>query len=298
MNYSMLEMPIGTIPKKLFDFHIDYNITDFCYTKSGFLFLLTDDHCIGRVAFNGNIELPFIGKIGERGKEDGYASLLSFPSSICYYKDWDIAFIIENGGDTIKEINFNPPYTINLLSDAAKEPISKFFINSKERIAGTCCDVARDRKIYWGVRNLHRVFKREEMDTKVFFGNGRNGFSLANKKEDCSISCPSGIKILNKCLYILEQGNNCIRQIQDDKTSVIAGVPQKSGDEEGDSMRSKFNGPRKLTGFRNMLYFINGDKIKYCALIQKQIGTAYTSNNIVSIDSDQDKKIYIMEKQK
>jgi hypothetical protein len=294
----MLEMPIGAIPKKLFDFQINYNITDFCYTKSGFLFLLPDDHCIGRAAFNGKIELPFIGKIGERGKEDGYSSLLSYPSSICYYKDWDIAFVIENGGNTIKEINFNPPYTINLLTEAAMEPINKFFINSKERIAGTCCDVVRDRKIYWGVRNLHRIFKREEMDTKIFFGNGRSGFSLANKKENCFISCPSGVKVLNKCLYVLEQGNNCIRQIQDDKISIVAGVPQKSGDEEGNSLRSKFNSPRRLTGFRNMLYFIDGNKIKYCALIQKQIGTAYTSNDIVSIDSDQDKKIYIMEKQK
>ena len=293
----MSEMPFGNSPKKLFQMELNYAITDFCYTKIGFLFLLRNEHCIGKVDFKGNVELPFLGLIGERGQEFEYDSRLSFPSSICYNKQQDTAFVVENGGDVIRKIEFNPLYTITLITN--KDSIDLYFKNADAALTHTCCDIDSNNVIYWGVKNLHRIFKMDGIDICLFAGNGKPTFSMATDPRQSSFSRPSGIKVFNNNVYITEQGNHCIRQINSGKVNLTAGMPHACGDNDGKGIECNFSHLRKLVGFKNLLYFIDNNKIKYFSLIQKNIGTIYApKNNIVSIDSDKENTIYILERQK
>ena len=84
-------------------------------------------------------------------------------------------------------------------------------------------------------------------------GTGVPGYYEGNRMT-CKMNCPSGIAMgQGDCIYVSDRQNHCIRRLpgieeqtapgKEDDVSTFAGVPRKSGMEDGHNRRALFNEP-------------------------------------------------------
>jgi len=288
MLYQLSKLSFGASkPEILFDIQIDFCITGLCHIPNkGFLFLFRDNHFIGFSDYRGNIKLPWMGIINERGNSEGTAPLFSYPSSVCYYPNLRRCFLIEDGGRVIKYLDMDSEYCGNVLTTGGSQ---KYFSNIKS-LGGTktSCDVNRYGNLYWCIREMHRCFKMNADDNMVvnYAGNGKSGFGVSNSLDACLMSRPSGIKCIDDSVFISDEGNHCIRKIDGGVISVFAGHPLSE---------QNLSFPSQIKSINGIMYVLDGQHVKYISLNDKNIGIIYTSPNIVGIEVGSRKEVYILE---
>jgi len=251
-----------------------------------FLVLFKSNHCIGMI--NKNVmNVSWLGLANNRGERNGagiFASL-DYPSSICRSKKGNICYVVESGGAKIRRVDVYTGYMSKIFGDVIEKKMDKYIGNRKsiENIETDCC-IGENDSIYWASSHLHRGFKFFNSDVVSLVGNGKAGYTVSSSTSDCMVNYPSGIAINGKDVYMADSGNHCIRKLSKDSFCVVAGNPLKAGDEDG--LVSLLNDPRKLKIDKNILYFLDGKKIKYMALNNKNIGTVYPSDKIIAMDVD------------
>jgi len=287
MSYKISKLSYGTSkPSLILKIDCDLEISDICYADSvGFILSLPKHHCIGKVS-NGKVEIPWIGQMNQSGAKDGYLVKLDYPSSVYYLKSHNLCFVIESGGSKIRKIQLWNRHAIALLGKNSHDKTKSFFANIKNvGNLKTDCGIDSRGNIYWVVDGLNRCFKYDVGlgDVVNYVGDGRSGFTVSNSLRNCRLSGPRGVFVDNKSIYISDTKNRCIRKVENDVTSIAVGDPLKNTIL-----------PSKIRGCRNVLYFINGQEIRYAA--NNNTGILYGSEGIISIDVDDDKNIYILEK--
>lgn len=257
-----------------------------CYIdKLGFLLLLPKHHCIGKVS-DGKTEIPWIGQLNQGGIKDGSLAKLDYPSSVCYLKDQDACFVMESGGSRIRKIQLWNKHAVSLLGANSYGRISSFFVNIDDIGAlKTDCGVDSRGNIYWVIDGLNRCFKYNAGmgDIECYVGDGHSGFSVSNKLCSCRLNFVGGVFVDEKNIYLSDTKNHCIRKVEDGVIGIVAGSPLK------DDIY-----PSKIRGYKSILYFIDGNEIKYMA--NNDVGVLYRSEGIISIDVDDKKNLYILEK--
>ena len=289
MSYKLSKLPFGTSkPEKLFDIDTDFTITGMCHIeKFGFLFLFRDNHFIAHFDYKGKASLPWMGIVNEKGDHDGEFSLCSSPSSICYYPAMKRCFLLEAGGSKIRFIDIESKYCGGItLSPDFQRYFSK--VLSVDKIE-TACDVDKYGNLYWTVKDLHRCFKKERDDNRIinYVGNGRSGFAVSNDMNSCLLSNPSGIKCVENLVYISDGANHCIRKVNGNIISIAAGNPTNE---------QILSFPSQIVHNNGIMYVLDKTHIKYLALKDLiDTGTIYTSPNIVAIEGNIKKDIYVLE---
>jgi sugar lactone lactonase YvrE len=110
--------------------------------------------------------------------------------------------------------------------------------------------------LYLIARNKHCIYKANyntktgKLDKPELFVGQLNGSGFENgMKGAAKFNTPSsGTVDQNDILFVADKGNHCIRKIEKDGTvSTYAGIPQKSGNQEGKPLESQFNQPECVT---------------------------------------------------
>jgi len=295
MNYKLSKLQLGTNKVDcILEFSSLFKITEFCYIDGfGYILLFKDQHCLGLIDSKNKFIFPWAGELNIHGHYDSTAPLFEYPSSICYSDKVKKAFIIENGGMRIREIDINPFYTSSVFGIAVEKKMEKYFENFESiKDVNTSCCTDNNGNIYWTVRELNRCFKYNfsHSDFEEYMGNGKYGFSIASNFRSSLISLPSGLLHLGDSIYIADTGNHCIRE----EAKIIIGSPSRYGYKDDLGIDSILNSPTKIISLKKILCFIDIDKIRYYSLADKLVGTLYKSPYIVSIESNK-KDLIILE---
>lgn len=289
MAYRMCKLSLGTGKlEPLFDIDTDFIITGMCHINEfGFLFLFRNNHCIGHVDSNGRFILPWMGFIDEKGDKEGTVPYLSFPSSICYDPNLKLCFLLEYGGIRLRTIDVLHKYCSNVYFS---DPFSIYFSKSNDiDQVETACDVDKYSNLYWVVKGLHRCFKKpyENSNVENFIGSGRSGFSISDNLNVCLLAKPCGIKCIDGSIYIADSSNHCIREIKNGVINVIFGNPLNE---------KLLSSPSQIKYNNGIMYVLDDKCIKYLSLNDKNNGIIHTSPNIVAIEVESRKGIYVLEK--
>lgn len=289
MPYKLLQFNFGNIkPKKYYNVDTDFNITNFIHIDDfGFLFLFKKDHFIGFMDYKNNIQMPWMGEIGIKGNKDSSCPLLDLPSSICYQPNIRACYLIEKGGSNIRKIELNPKYGSSFMGESDKRTLNKYFSKTNTiETTETYIDSDIKGNIYWVVKDLHRCFKRDYNNGTIsnYIGNGQSGFSVSNDISNSQLSRPSGIKTIKESIYIADQGNHCIRSISNN-INILLGHP----------LQYNFN-PSNIKYASNLFYFMDNHCVKYLSVNDKKDGIIYESPNIVSIDVNNKRDLFVLEK--
>jgi len=287
LNYSLFKKKLGTntveLVKKL---EIKDSIIDFCYIDGlGFVFI--HGNSIGYLDITGNFNPYFI-----RGQN------LNNPISLCYSKYHSTCFVFDNNGKGIKYFKHSIPDLIPFLGSVYQSKLDKLFPNTDLDIKNIKVEGAQalNGDMFLVNGYLNKCFCFSESEFYDFTGSNKEGYSSSNDLLNCSFSNPQGIAYYMKALYIADTGNHCIRKIENGNVKLIAGHPLEYGDRDG--LNSLLQSPLKIRVKGGIGCFIDNDKIKHMVLSTGKIGIAYESNNIISIELDSEKNLYILEEAK
>lgn len=269
----------------------------YAFDDLGFLVLFKKHHCIGLVNKKGL--KTWVGLPNNHGakKGSGIFASMDYPSSLCRQNKGDVCYVVESGGAKIRRIDVCTGYTSDFFGSVISSKMNKFLSNCKNigDINTSCC-IEENGAIYWVSSRLHRCFKSFNSDVITLVGTGKPGYSVSNVVANCMLSYPSGIAVDKGSIYISDTGNHCIRRLGDNSFCVVVGNPTKPGDEDGD--KSLLNNPTGLRMSKKILYFIDDKKVKYYSVNQKNVGTLYSSDKIVSIDVDEKGSLFVLETEK
>lgn len=288
MSYRMSKLSFGTsILTSVFDIQTDFLITGLCHIDEfGFLFLFRDHHCIGYSDYKGQFIMPWMGNIDQKGNTDGTLPLFNYPSSICYWPSLKACYLFDSGGFKLKSIEINSKYCSNISLHGA---FDKYFSRAANTdLIETSCDINSHGDLYWVVKDLHRCFKKKMEDNIVhnYVGNGRSGFSVSNNLGLCSFSYPSGLKCINDSIYISDEGNHCVREINNNVVKIVVGHPLND--------KILFS-PSQIVYGNGIIYVLDKGNIKYLSLKDQNNGLIYSSPNIVAIEINK-KDLYVLER--
>lgn len=295
MKYFLIKIPYKSgKPENITSFESEFSACELCKAdKFGFLIAFKKNHFIGLINNKNEMISPWLGfpdKAGDKNSS-GINARICYPSSLCYSKKTNSCYLVHNGGTRLKKINLHMTYPSDVFGTVLCSKMDKYISKVKkiEDINTKCC-VDEKEVIYWSIDNLHRCFKYKNCDVDEVAGNGRPNHFVSNASNN-PLNFPSGVVYDNDSVYICDTNNHCIKSFSD-KMLIVAGDPLKCGDEDGND--ALLISPYCIRKSRRSLYFLDNGKIKYFSLGNKAVGTIYSSNNIVSIDAD-DNNIYILE---
>lgn len=295
MNYKLSMFHLGTGKIELItNFSTPFEITEICFVNDfGYILLFKNQHCLGLLNKKNSFVFPWGGVPNQAGYRDSTLPLFDSPSSACYCKRTNHVYVVEKGGVRIRKLDLEPFYGSSVFGNTVQNRMSNCMQNFKD-LQGvfTSCCVDGQGDIYWSIKEINRVFKYKFgiSDFEYYMGTGKSGFSISSNKKTSLISSPSSILCNGDSVYISDSGNNCIRE----GVRVVVGCPNKDGDVNGDGIKSVLNYPTKMIVVKNLICFIDKDKIKYYSLKDKTVETLYSSPNIAFIESDM-KNLIIVE---
>ena len=297
MNFQLLKQYFGTNKSEsLLDIN-DEDIDDLCYIENfGFLFLSKKNNCIGYGDLLGNVEFPWIGEDGTKVKLS-----LKDPCSICYNSQSNTCFVIERDGRRVTGIDLSSFNSFPLLDPIYENKIDKFFAKTKNvgdiRVSSFVDGMG---SVYVSNSFLNRCYKFEHYDIEMIMGNKGKGYSVCNDSSKSLLNEVGGIVLDENFIYISDTGNHCIRKFNNDNIFIVAGNPKFKGDEGGNKQSCLLSYPSKMAIKNKMIYFIDTiedtKKVKYLSLSDITVGTIYESPNIISIDIDENKNLFVLEK--
>lgn len=300
MNYKLFKLQLGTSRLvSIMEFQSPFEITEFCYIEGyGFILLFKSHHCLGHIDKSNKLVFPLAGEPGVAGHRDSTNPLFEFPSSVCYSDFLKKVFIIEKGGARIREIEVDPFYGSSVFGRAVEKKMEVYFANLGN-ISGitTFCCIDDGDNIYWSVRELNRCFKYNFAlsDFEPYVGNGRYGFSISSDFHSSIISSPSGMLYGDGHVFIADSGNHCLRDANNNKFNVVAGYPCRAGYRDDLGTHALLDNPTKMVILKNLICFMDINRVRYYTLSDHSVGTLYNSPHLVSIESDE-KDLWILEK--
>ena len=150
--------------------------------------------------------------------------------------------------------------------------------------------IAGINKVFFVHNIANKCFCVSNGNLEYSIGDGKARFSIASDYKASSFSSPSGIFESDNLIYISDTNNHCIRQldIKNKKIQVISGSPLNS---------DTLDHPTKLTIKRNMIFVLDGDTVKVTGLSGASISEVYKSDSIDSIEADDHRNVYIIERE-
>lgn len=264
MSYQLFKQKFGTNKQELIsELNVD-EIKDVCYVKElGFLFTYKDS--VGLIDLNGNIDYSFV-------------NFFSNPSKIFYCSNLRTCFVFEDGNKNLKCFNIDLKVKMPFFGLPYGQKWSGLFNNIKDNyIEGTCDNSGRLYMISSFYNEIFMLFKSE---FKHFCG-GKN--EILFKK---FFQKPKGITFYKKCLYISDTGNSRIRKIFSDKKAKTV-ISSENG--------HNIDNPSKIRILDNILFFVDGNNIRYSLMSNKDCGIIY-SGDFNFVDWDNKKNLYIWTK--
>jgi hypothetical protein len=294
ISYRLVKNSLGTNQRDILaNIDLPEDISDFCFIPDfGYLFVLKNNHCISFLDLEGNFTKEWLGGFGENGYKDGsnkYARL-NYPSSICYSEESKKAYLIEEGGASLRSIDLSLVYIRYLLGrdviSKLRQYISKF---SLDGIYTSCC-TSKFNTVYWTSDKLNRCFKFKQGEVQVILGDGRCGYSVSSDICSSRLYNPSGIFVSGKFVYVADKGNHCIRELtegENGRLRLFKGTPVET---------NIIDAPTHLKSYKGLFYCLDNNKVKYFSSSGNEDGVVYEGDNVVGIEL-QGRNLLILEKE-
>jgi len=270
MSFNLIKQRFGTSEKTVI-FELDKNIkaNDFCYLSDKGFFIATDVG-VGLLTNEGQFILPYIANIYN-------------PQAIYYQKQKQNFYVVDGYRD-LKYFSSHNSNGFNVMGEKNKKVFDKYLSKTQDDNCVVDCSADSRGNVYYIHSGLNRCLKVNGMRTLSFMGNGKHGFSVSTKLNDCMVSNPSGVCCKGKDIYISDNGNNCIRNISKDNKSRIAIT----------SVEGRIQ-PSKIVINGELVYYIDENSIKYSTIANSDNGNVYKSeDNIVSLDVGDDRSLYVL----
>lgn len=292
MQYKVIKKTVGKGGSTIVsNFQTNNEILDTSlYKDSGIFIIEKGNPSITLMEFNGKIIKNWIGKDDDSRIQNGSVKMarLKNPCSICHNNK--TAYIIEDQGKIVRTLDLSNRYFQSYTGDKYIEDLenhinnkkSSYYIKSSVTKTGVAFVSGATSKIFYlSYGNLENVL-----------GDGKSRFSVSNNYKLSSFNKPSGICVIGNKTYVSDTNNHCIRLIDNKGIYIVCGNP--SGYRETDES-VKF--PAKLIIKRNVMFILDDNKIKTTNLTSNNISTIYKSGIIDSFEADEQRNIYIFERQ-
>lgn len=279
MKYILLQKRLSVNKiEKFCTLKLESPIKDICMCKNTGVLFLTN-YSIGLINLEGDVFYPWV---------TGFNQL----SSACF-DGKNSCYLVELNGSEIKKLQLSTRETQSILDGVANcKKIKLYFskVNCDED-NDTAITYAQHKTLYWVSSLINRCFKIKDISLEHLVGNGKEGYSLSNDPKSCMLNKPSGIASNNGDVYISD-ANSCIRIVNKDGISLVAGRPGIKGHEDG--KESLLTHPTKIKTTKRTVYFIDDNKIKSLSYSDNTVTTIANFERVVSIDVD-DQNLYIMQ---
>lgn len=281
MNYRLSHKVFGKKdPFIIFEFEVPLPIRDICYSKdNGFVFIAGS--AIGILNEEG-LRYPYIGNPSVNMYSCGYNAKFLFPTSIASYGE-DIVYISQHGGRNILKIELHDKYSKDIINGSWVEAYHKLFANTQgEGTSGIC---TYKENVYWVAKDINRCFIWSKNRMALLGGNGRAGFSSANKAIDSTFNGPNDIFVNDGFAYIADMENHCVRVISNNGVRIVAGHPIETN-----------ISPRKVLVQNNFIYFLDKNTINSVnPKVQSKYTPFFKTDAIISMTDGPERGIYILE---
>lgn len=246
------------------------SIKDICFVKDcGYFFI--SDCCMGKIDLFGKIDYPIVGKPGVSVFTKGFkqSATLEDPSSLCYQKNGERLFVVCKKGFRVVSLEIrNDFYCLPAFSNVIDHKIDPFNnINTKN---GKTCISTDGNVTGWIASSSNRVFVVSNSGLRII-GNGKAGYSIADKEEYTSMNNPSGIVLKGETVMVSDTLNHCIRTFNGKNHSILEGHPVNS---------DIF--PEKIMALKDALYIMDRNEIKLMFSSKTKPVTIYKASKIVS----------------
>jgi len=272
MNYKLSKIKYGTGKTSVItnlSIPDSQTVNDICYIEGvGIAFIYGNQ--LGLADFSGKVDYSFI-------------SNLNKPLSLFYSEQSHRCYIFENGGRSLRYFTRGFDYLMPFLGDEYSRLMKKdlrMLTDDIETIVRGCVDYYEE--IYATHNFLNRCIRFRGSEYSYFAGNGKYGEIVSSELLSSNFSGPQGISFLNGELYVSDTGNNCIKKILKGKM---------------DMFLNNVKMPSKMVAKNKLIYFIS-NTVNICYLsLDKSSNCIFSSNNLVSIDMDNNKNLFILEKE-
>ncbi|TRZ81210.1 hypothetical protein D4R86_02980 [bacterium] len=278
MSFKILEQKFGTSVKTIiFELETKIKVNDFCFVKDkGFIIAM--DNGVSLLTHDNDFISSWVAHVHN-------------PKSI-YFQEKNKNVYVIDGYSSVKRFSLNNPYAFEVMGDRGKATLNNYFSKIKDKEYIVDCSATSSGEIYFTNDKVNRCFRINNAEIEVLVGNGRSGFSIATKLDQCQLNAPSGVCCYNGNVYISDTQNKCIRMVSKNKSiKTIFGKPETSGE-------GGLDAPSKMIIKGNLIYFIDNNKIKYSTMDATDTGVIYKpqdpKNNIVSLDIGRDKLLYVL----
>lgn len=256
--------------KEIISFECDDTIVDFCCKNNDFFYITKN--LIGVIKNLQNT--IFSGNDNTQKYGDIIYSSYSNMSSIVYSEHYKGLFVSENSGNHIRYIDLQSNYTSNFIKD--QKMLDKYFSKVKDIASSQiCCNVDN---IYWTAPSINRIFTNKEL---LLAGNGKADYSVFNDPKLCSFCSPIGITNSKNTIYVCDNGNKCIRTIDDKVNYVIGNI---------------FNNPKKIKYNSGNIYFLDNNNVFSINNNQKNVYNVYNGKRTIISFDVLENNLYILEK--
>jgi len=277
MSFKIIEQKFGTSVKTIiFELETEIKINDFCFVKDKG-FIIATDNGVALLTCDNKFILPWVSRINN-------------PKSI-YFQEKNKNVYVVDGYKSVKRFNLNNPYAFDVTGERGKAFFDHYFSKMKDENCIVDCSATSSGEVYFTNNKINRCFRINNAEASVYVGNGRSGFSIATKLDQCQLNSPSGVCCHNGEVYISDTQNKCIRRVSKNKNiKTVIGQPEIS--------ESELDAPSKIVIKGSLIYFIDNNKIKYSTIDATDMGILYnppdSKCNIISLDIGDDKSIYIL----
>jgi len=294
MKYKVIKKNIGKKNASIFStFETEKEIIDTAFEGDiGLMFIEKDNPSISIINLKGELVENWLGKKDIVRYQNGSQTDARFtsPCSICH--NGTTAYILEENASVIRMFGLKNRYIEGFSGEQYKIDLKKQTV--KRKVLPIIKSAAYKGTVFFTNNVSNKCFCVSHGNLSYVIGDGKARFSISSEYKRSSFNRPTGIFLSGNKLYISDTNNHCIRQIDPSSNSIriVFGNPL-----ETNNLKHKLQNPSKLVIKRNMLFVLDGNSVKVTGLASSNISAVYESDKINSIEADEYRNIYIVERE-
>jgi len=292
MKYKVIKKNIGKKNVSIFStFETEKEIIDTTFhDKIGLMFIEKDNPSITLINLKGKVIENWMGKKEKSGCQNGSHDISTFtnPCSICH--NGTMAYVLEDNGYLIRQFSLEYRYVESLTGKSYKADLHKQIFSQKAPIIKSS---AGKNTLFFTNNMSNKCFYVKHGKLDHVIGDGKARFCISSDYKRSSLNRPSGIFAVGDNVYVSDTKSHCIRQIDklNKSIKVAFGSPLETND-----LKNTLMYPSKLVIKKNMVFMLDGNRVKVSGLNGGSISSVYESDNIESIEADSHRNLYVMER--
>ena len=292
MDYKVIKKNVGKKNASIFStFETEKEIIDTSFhEETGIMFIERGNPSISLIDLKGKVTRNWLGENGDPRRQNGsqYIARLKNPCSIC--NNGVFGYIIEESGYVIRSFDLKNRHMESYSGKMYKEDLGKHLFNKKK--PPVIKSTANENGIFFVNDIVNKVFCMSYGNLDRVIGDGKARYSVSSDYQRSSFNSPSGIFVDGADIYVSDTNNHCVRRIGDNSIRIVVGSPL-----ENDISEQCLLNPSKLVIKRNMIFVLDGNKVKVTGVSARNTSNVYESDTIDSLEADNRRNIYIMERQ-